>query len=274
MPYQANILINFTTMALIVLGGLGFPVWWDILYTWKKYWGKRFTPRKLFSKLSLHSKVVISMTVLLLFGGSLVVFLLEYTNPATIGELPLWQKILAALFQSVTTRTAGFFSVPQEALRDTTSFLCLILMFIGGSPSGTAGGVKTTTVAMMILAVISIIQGKEDTESFHRKIPEHLVKKGMAVVLISLGVLILSLTSLSLVQEGEFLDIFYECMSALATVGLSKDLTTYLNPAGKLVIIATMYIGRIGPITLALFFNRSRKKGQLRTLPEGSILVG
>lgn len=274
MPYQTNVLINVTTMLLIIMGGIGFPVWWDVVHTAKEKKKNKYTLRKMLSRLSLHSKVVISMTGLLILGGGLIIFLLEYTNPETLGPMSFGHKVMTALFQSVTTRTAGFLTVPQEALRDTTSFICILMMFVGGSPSGTAGGVKTTTIAMMIVAVISIIKGKEDTEAFHRKIPSNLVKKAMAVVMISLGVLVISVISLSLAAEGSFLEIFYECSSALATVGLSKGMTPELNIAGKLVLIVTMYIGRIGPITMALFFNRSRKKGQHRTLPEGSILVG
>lgn len=274
MPYQTNLLVNATTMMLIILGGLGFPVWWDVLRVLREKRKKRYTFRIMLSKLGLHSKVVLSMTLLLLLGGWLAVFVLEYANPDTLGPMNLWQKAMAALFQSVTVRTAGFLTVPQEALKNTTAFLCILLMFVGGSPSGTAGGVKTTTVAMMALAVISIIKGKEDTEAFHRKISENLVKKGMAVVLISLVVLVASVCCLSLVVSVDFMDIFYECVSALATVGLSRGLTSNLGSAGKLILIVTMYIGRIGPITMALFFNRSRKRGQYRSLPEGSILVG
>lgn len=266
MPYQTSFLVNATTMALIVLGGIGFPVWWDVL--------RIFREKKGLSKLNLHSKVVLSMTAALIFGGALIIFLLEYSNPDTIGGLSLPHKLQAALFQSVTTRTAGFLTIPQECLRDTTSFICIILMFIGGSPSGTAGGVKTTTVALMVVAVISVIKGREDTETFHRKIPSNLVKKGMAVVMISLVTLEASILGLSLAENGSFLEILYECTSALATVGLSQGMTARLSIAGKLILIATMYIGRIGPITMALFFNRSKKKGQHRTLPEGSILVG
>lgn len=274
MPYQTSILINMTTMTLIILGGLGFPVWWDVLRALKERKKRKYTLRKTLSKLELHSKVVLTMTVFLVFGGGLLIFLLEYTNPDTIGQMNPAQKVMAALFQSVTTRTAGFLTVPQEALRDTTSFICIILMFIGGSPSGTAGGVKTTTIAMMIMAVISVIRGKEDTEAFHRKISSNLVKKGMAVVLISLAVLVVSVISLSIAESGSFLEIFYECTSALATVGLSKGMTPNFTDIGKMILIVTMYIGRIGPITMALFFNVSRKNGHHRTLPEGRILVG
>ncbi|MEG2439954.1 MAG: TrkH family potassium uptake protein [Acetivibrio sp.] len=274
-PYQGNVLVNFTIMSLIILGGIGFPVWWDVMFQMKERHKKKmnFSPRRFFSKLTLHSKLVISVTFILIFGGMLLILLLEYTNQDTIGTMPFGQKIMAALFQSVTTRTAGFLTVPQESLRDTTSFICIILMFIGGSPSGTAGGVKTITIAMMLITAYCIIRGKEDTEAFHRKIPTSMIRKSIAVVMVSMATLITSTILLSLTESAPFLSILYETASALATVGLSKALTPNLTFLGKVIIIATMYIGRIGPITLALFFNRS-KKTTSRTLPEGKILVG
>ena len=275
LPYQGNVLINLTIITLIVLGGIGFPVWWDVVAQVKEKKSKKlnFNPKRFFSKLTLHSKIVISVTLILIFGGMLLIFLLEYTNPNTLGPMPLWKKLMASLFQSVTTRTAGFLTVPQEKLRDTTSFICIILMFIGGSPSGTAGGVKTVTIAMILISVYCIIKGKEDTEIFHRKIPGSMVRKSLAVVIISMGVLITSTVLLSITESAPFLDIIYETASALATVGLSRGVTGQLTFLGKLIIIVTMYIGRIGPITLALFFNTSRKKKN-RSLPEGKIIVG
>lgn len=274
-PYQGNPLVNLVTMTLIIMGGLGFPVWWDIIHALKTRKKGKPGPRRFFSKLTIHSKLVITATVILILGGTIVILGLEFTNPETIGHMPFWEKVMASMFQSVTTRTAGFLTVPQEQLRDTTAFICIILMFIGGSPSGTAGGVKTVTIAMMMISVYCIIKGREDTEAFHRKIPSTLVKKGMAVVMISLSILIVATIALSITERAPFLDVLYETTSALATVGLTRNLTGNLTFAGKVIIIITMYIGRIGPITMALFFNRSNneKKGS-RTLPEGKILVG
>ncbi len=274
-PYQGNVLINFTIMILIVLGGIGFPVWWDVVEQVKELRKKKFklSPKKFFAKLTLHTKIVITVTLILIFGGMLLIFILEYTNPDTIGTMPLWEKLMASLFQSVTTRTAGFLTIPQECLKDTTAFICIILMFIGGSPSGTAGGVKTVTIAMMILSAYCIMKGREDTEVFHRKVPANIIRKSLAVVMVSLGVLITSTILLSLTENAKFLDVFYETTSALATVGLSRGLTGNLTFLGKIIIIATMYIGRIGPISLALFFNSSKKTTH-RSLPEGKIMVG
>lgn len=267
MPYQGNILVNLTIMALIVLGGLGFPVWWDLAQFIKKR--KQSVP-----KLSLHSKLVITITTVLILGGALSVFMLEYSNPDTIGNMPLWEKIMASLFQSVTTRTAGFLTIPQEALRDTTSFICIILMFIGGSPSGTAGGVKTVTVALMLLSAICMVKGKAETEVFHRKISDNMIRKSLAVIVISMSCLIVSTLLLAFAEpNAAFLDVVYETTSALATVGLSRNLTGSLSVFGKIIIICSMYVGRIGPISLALFFNR-KKKTPSCSLPKGRIMVG
>lgn len=273
-PYQGNILINVVTMTLIILGGIGFPVWWDTLRVWKLKKKEKLKIKKCLSKFSLHSKLVITMTCLLIVGGTLLILLLEFNNPQTIGNMPVWKKILVSLFQSVTTRTAGFLTVPQENLREITSFVCIILMFIGGSPSGTAGGVKTVTIAMMILAAASVIKGNEDTEVFHRKITNTFVKKGMAVVLINMGVLIVMTVILSAMEGKDLLNILYETTSALATVGLTRNLTGSLTVPGRIIIIITMYIGRVGPITLALFFNRKHYGTSARSLPSEKILVG
>lgn len=273
-PYRGNLLINGVTMSLIVLGGLGFPVWWDLIRVARMKEKRKLGFRGLFQKFQLHTKLVLTVTAVLVFGGAMVVMLLEWNNPLTLGPLPWWEKILASLFQSVTTRTAGFLTIPQENFRNATSFFCILLMFIGGSPSGTAGGVKTVTIAMMLLAVVSIVRGKEDTEVFHRKIAESNVKKGMAVVMISLVVLLTSTMILSIVEHAQFIDVFYETTSALATVGLSRGFTGTLSTAGKLIIIVTMYLGRIGPISMALFFNTKKPKANQRRLPGERIIVG
>lgn len=274
-PYRGSYIVNITTMLLIIIGGIGFPVWWDVLRTIKlQLKRKTLKIKEIFIKLELHSKIVISITLLLIILGAAVIFMIEFSNPATLGILPFHQKVLASFFQSVTTRTAGFLTIPQEGLTKESAFFCIVLMFIGGSPSGTAGGVKTITIGVMILAVISIVKGKEDVEIFHRKISDSYVKKSMAVVMMSLGILIISTMLLSVVENGEFLNIFYETASALATVGLSRDFTTTLSVIGKLIIIVTMYIGRIGPITMALFFNTKKGKNNVRRYPTEKIRIG
>lgn len=273
-PYCGNVLINVVTMALIILGGLGFPVWWDCIRVARFKRKNKVTFRELLRKFELHSKVVFTVTGILILTGFALILLIEWNNPDTLGGMPWWKKGLAAMFQSVTLRTAGFFTIPQAAFKDASSLLFLLFMFIGGSPSGTAGGVKTVTVAMLCLAAWSVIKGREDTEVYHRKIKSWYIKKGLAVVLISFFAVLISTTMLLICENKPFLDILFECISAIGTVGLSRDVTGTLSVAGKLIIICAMYIGRIGPITMALFFNSKKSKTNGRTLPEERIIVG
>ena len=230
--------------------------------------------RELVRKFELHSKIVFTVTGMLIIGGFLLILLIEWNNPDTLGNMPWWKKGLAAMFQSVTLRTAGFFTIPQDAFQDASSLIFLILMFIGGSPSGTAGGVKTVTIAMLCLAAWSVVKGREDTEIYNRKIKSWYIKKGLAVVLISLFAVIISTSLLLIIEEKPFLDILFEATSAIGTVGLSRNITGTLSVAGKIVIICAMYIGRIGPITMALFFNTKRAKTGGRSFPEERIIVG
>ena len=272
-PYVANPIVNITTVLLIILGGIGFPVWWSVLDMFCRRRRKRRTLFTGAHHLPLHTKMVLFMTLSLIAGGALLIFLLEYNNPETLGNLPWWQKIQAALFQSVTTRTAGFLTISQAGLRKATAMICCLLMFIGGSPSGTAGGVKTTTVAILVLTVISIIKGRNDTEMFGRKINGNLVRRALSIFMVSFGVMLLAVIALAIVQPGDFIDCLFEVISAIATVGLTRDFTTELTVAGRIIIIVTMYIGLIGPISLALFFN-SRRFVNLKTYPEEKVGVG
>ncbi len=272
-PYVGNPIVNITTMVLIILGGIGFPVWWNVLDILRQRHRKRRGIRVSLHHFSLHTKLVIFMTVTLIVLGAFFVFTLEYNNPATLGELPLWQKIQAAFFQSVTTRTAGFFTISQAGLNKATALICCILMFIGGSPSGTAGGIKTTTTAILILTVVSIIKGRRDTEMFGRKVGDIAVRRALSIFGVSFGVMLLAVIILAAIQPGDFMDCLFEVISAIATVGLSRDFTTELTLAGRIIIIITMYIGRIGPISLALFFN-SKRFVNVKTYPEERVSVG
>lgn len=273
-PYAGNILINMTTMVLIVVGGIGFPVWWDIVRVIAKVKEENFKAKFLFKKLELHSKVAIVTTLLLIVSGAVLIFCLEYTNNDTIGNMPLWEKIMASFFQSITTRTAGFLTISQDSLRESTAFLCILLMFIGGSPSGTAGGIKTVTIATLVISTIAVIKGKPDAELFRRKINFAYCRKALAVSCFSLLVLIVSTFGLSIVQHADFLDILFETTSAIGTVGLTRGITPDLSGIGKVIIILTMYLGRIGPITLALVLNPQKNKGQVCILPEEQVLIG
>ena len=269
--YATNPIINFVTASLIILSGIGYIVWWDVLQNSRKAVGKR---HGLFQNLTLHSKIAITTTWILVFGGGLLIFLFEYRNPLTIGNMSFFDKIQVSLFQSITTRTAGFATVPQQNLTNSSSILCLLLMFIGGSPVGTAGGVKTVTVAVLVVSALATIQNKNDVTLFQRNISKQAVRKAVAVIAMSFGILFISTLLLSAVTNADALDILYETVSATATVGLTRDLTATLNGVGKIIIIGTMYLGRVGPISLALALNSSKKKTNLITNPTEEISVG
>ena len=269
--YATNPMVNFTTEALIILGGIGYIVWWDILRLGQKE-GRQ--SRFLWKRLSLHSKIAISTTLLLIFGGGLLLLLFEFDNPLTIGNLSLFDKLQVSLFQSVTTRTAGFATIPQQNMTNPSSVLCLLLMFIGGSPVGTAGGVKTVTVAILVVSMLATIHNKQEVSLFHRNISRQAVNKAVAVTTMSFAILFTSTILLSAVCDADVLDVLFETVSATATVGLSRDLTPYLNTAGKLIIIGTMYLGRVGPISLALAFSTSKKNTNLIKNPTEEISVG
>ena len=216
------------------------------------------------------------MTVLLIITGTVFVFALEYDNAKTIGNLSFGEKIMASAFHSVSTRTAGFATVSQDGLTAGSKFLSCILMFIGGSPAGTAGGIKTTTAAMLILTCMTVVYGRRDTECFGRRIPVENFRTGFAVVMLALLFLTAAVTMLTIFEPGkDFLDLLYEAVSAIGTVGLSANLTPSLGFGSKLVVMSLMYVGRIGPITIALVFGgKKNPKEFTRELPEKRIMVG
>ena len=275
--YSGSWLINFTTMFLIVMGGLGFPVWHDIAINIKKMTEIKKRPLKwLFTRLCLQSKIVLTMTGLLILCGAVGFFLLEFNNPETMGDMNLLEKMTASLFQSVTTRTAGFATVPQGDLRESSKLLGCMLMFIGGSPAGTAGGVKTTTIAMLLLTVLCVLKNKRDTECFARKIDNNIVRSGITITMITLLFLMSGITALTIFDPGiVFVDLTYEAASAMGTVGLTADLTPILSRGSHVILMILMYVGRIGPLTMALALSgRSDKISKFRELPEENVMLG
>lgn len=275
--YATNPLINITTMLLIILSGIGFLVWNDVITNGRRIFRKEVPKKWWFTRLTLHSKIAIITTVVLIIVGTVFVFVLEYTNADTLGGMTFGEKIMASAFQSVTTRTAGFATISQSGLHTTTKLLCSILMFIGGSPGGTAGGVKTTTIAMLVLTCMTYIKGKKDTECFGRKISTENIRAGIIVVMVSFMVFITGVVVITTIEpvETSFINIMYEVASAVATVGLTAELTPNLTNISQIVLIVLMYIGRLGPLTLALVLGgRSHKNEGKRELPERRILVG
>ncbi len=269
--YAVHPMINVTTSMLIILGGIGYIVWWDVIRV-----GKNFKKQKLkcFSGLTLHSKIALASTGIFLAVGAALFFLFEYNNPQTIGEFSLFGKLQAAFFQSVTTRTAGFATVPQQNLTDASAIVSLFLMFVGGSPVGTAGGVKTVTIAILVFSAFATIRNREDVELFRRRISKQAIGKAVAVVSMSFLIAFTATVLLSAVSGAPALDVMYETFSATATVGLSRNLTSTLSLLGKLIIIVTMYLGRVGPISMVIAFHTKKKKQNIIKNPMEDISVG
>ena len=270
--YVTNPLVNIVTCSLIVVSGIGYIVWWDILRVMKDKSHRRY---RRFRNLTLHSKIAITTTALLVVSGAILFFIFEYNNPLTMKDYSLFEKIQASLFQSVTTRTAGFFTIPQENLSNASSFVCLLLMFIGGSPVGTAGGVKTVTIVVLVASAIASVKNRNEVILFHRTLSKQAVIKAIAVVVTAFAIMFTSTVLLSAVTpSASALDVVYETVSATATVGLTRNLTSSLNLLGKLIIILTMYLGRIGPISLAIAFKTRKINEYIITNPIEDISVG
>ena len=276
MPYADNPLVNFVTIGLIIAAGLGFIVWWDVADKIKKVCRRELSVHRVFRNLRLHSKLVLVTTAVLVLGGTVLIFLFEYHNPKTMGSMPLWQKLMTALFQSVTTRTAGFLTVDQGALSGASVLLCIFLMFIGGSPMGTAGGMKTTTLAVIVLSMISSLQGKEEVEFGNRRVRKSYIQSAIVVMGAGFGVFLTSSILLAAAMpETNLVDIIYETASAIATVGLSRGLTSNLTSIGKWIVIVTMYLGRIGPLTLGTaVVIRGQKRPETTKLAAEDIMIG
>ncbi|MBR6509528.1 MAG: potassium transporter KtrB [Clostridia bacterium] len=269
--YALNPIVNIVTCFLIIMGGIGYIVWWDVWLTLKKAPTKKV---KFLRDLSLHSKIAITATLFLIFIGAALIFIFEYNNSKTMSSYTLFEKIQASIFQSVTTRTAGFATLPQENLTNASSIVCLLLMFIGGSPVGTAGGIKTVTFIVIIVAALSSIRNKEDTVLFGRRITKQAVSKAVAVTFMSFFIMFVSTILLSAVTNASALDVLYETVSATATVGLTRNLTASLDNIGKLIIIFTMYLGRVGPISLAIAFSSKKQNQNIIRNPVEEICVG
>lgn len=259
--YTNDLLINVVSIGLIVLGGLGFIVLSDLIEV--RRW----------NGLSLHTKLVLSTSFGLIALGAVVIFIFEFTNPRTFGALNGLGKTYAALFQSVTPRSGGVSTIDIGAMRQASQFFIVLLMFIGASPGSTGGGIKTTTFATLVGALIAMIRGREDVVFFGYRLAKERVYKAITLTLLAL-IFVTGVTMfLSTTEDAHFLKIMFEATSAFTTTGLSMGLTPDLSPVGKLVIIATMFIGRLGPITLAYALNPKQEK-PLFQYPEGKIMIG
>ncbi len=262
--FNTNKILLITIMTLIVVGGLGFSVWIEI-------WNF-----KSLRKLSFHAKIVITTSLILMFGGAFFLFIFEFNNPATMQGMSLFDKVVNAMFSSITPRTAGFNSISTSEMSMGGRILTMLLMFVGGSPGSTAGGIKTTALGVLFLTVISILKGRDDPEAFGKRLEKATVHKAFAVFTIGL-VIVFSVTFILAFAEAgttiSFENIFYEAISAFATVGLTQGITPELHSVSKAALMAGMYLGRVGPLTVMLALSRHKNPAKL-TYPEGKILIG
>lgn len=259
--YADDWIVNIVSMALIILGGIGFVVMSDVV-DYKKH-----------KRLSLHSKVVLSATGFLIVIGAIVIFIFEFTNQKTLGSLNWSGKILASFFQSVSPRTAGANSVDIGAMRQASQFFIIILMFIGASPGSTGGGIKTTTFTTLIGAMIAMIRGKEDIVLFHYRLGKDRILKAITLTMIALFLVIFVTMLLTTTESQSFLKLLFEVTSAFGTVGLTMGVTPELSFFGKIMISLTMFAGRLGPLTLAYALGPKAEK-ELYRYPEGKITIG
>ncbi len=262
--YTGDLYINLVIIGLVLVGSLGFTVILEI----RKY------PLQ-FKKWSLHSKIVVVMTCLLISFTFLFILLVEYNNDMTLGQRPIGERLLGALFQASGSRTAGISTIDIGGLTDASKFIMLIQMFIGGSPTSTAGGIRTSTLALILLTAVSVIRGRDDINVFKRRIPNSLAARALAISIISLLGLFLFTIALSMLEAIPFIDALFQSSSALSTNGLSVVDTGGLRDISKLVLSLAMFMGRVGPLTLTLALARKHSKGQNSIrYAEEKIMVG
>ena len=262
MVFRDDPVVLLTLIALIGLGGLGFFVWEEVvrLHSWKKF--------------SVYTKLVLLASTVLLLGGAVLICLLEWNNPATLGAMPVWQKLLNGLFQSMTVRTAGFAAVDQAGLTDGGKVVSMVLMLIGGSSGSTAGGMKTVTALALFLFVLARVRGRAKVCVFKRTIPAGQVMDAMTISFIMVGLAITGAVLVSVWSPVGFLDSLYESISAIATVGLTSGVTPVLTLPGKLLIIVYMYFGRVGVLTLSLGFLMGDKAQERFQYANTNLLIG
>lgn len=261
MDFHHDIVINLTIMTLIIIGGLGFAVISEI-------YSKRFR------KISLHSWLVLRTTGILILAGAIIFFLLEFNNTNTLGNLSIQDKLLSSLFQSVTPRSAGFSTVDISSLGDTAKLLLIVLMFIGTSPGSTGGGIKTTTFVAILISIFCTLKNKRQITIRGRALAKETTEKAVALAALAIMWIILVTGLLTLTERSDFLPLLFETVSAFSTVGLSLGITANLSDIGKLLLILTMFIGRVGFLTLAFAIGKRRVAGNQAKYPETKIMVG
>ena len=277
--YQNHSFMLFVTAALVILGGLGFMVWFDLLHNYRnqKKSAHSFSHRRFFLKLSLHSKIVIVMSAFLIVSGTVILFLAEGNNPLTIGNLSISGRLQNSFFMSVSSRTAGFSTFPTSGLNTGTQLILWVYMFIGGSPASTAGGIKTTTFMITLLMVYNIYKGNKEVHIFDKRIPRRFIIHSFAILSMAIAVIFTSLIILSFSESYPLFDLAVEVVSAFTTVGFTHQVTPTLSFISRITILALMFIGRVGPITMLIsFVNKSHKQQEKEEIgyPSGEVLLG
>jgi len=262
--YVSDPIVSLVIPMLIIIGGIGFAVWEDVFQ------------QSNFYKLRLHTKIAITMTAFFIISGTIGFYILEHNNPATMQGLSPMGKLLASFFQSVTTRTAGFNTISQDGMTIASKFISIILMFIGGAPGSTAGGIKVVTVGVLAFAAYAVIKGTSQVTMFKRRISYNAILRAMTIVMISLFVVATGIIILSIVEKTLFINIIFEVVSAFGTVGLTLGITPNLTVVGKLTIITIMFFGRVGVLTVALSLLMGMNSGGSDKIkyPEEKIMVG
>ncbi len=259
--------INGVFTFLIISGGLGFTVLAEL-------YRRIVNPETRYRKLALHTRMVLTMTAILLVAGTVFLLAMEHGNPATMGDLGWPGRIMASFFTSVTPRTAGFNTVTTGNLKTVSLFFVVMLMFVGGSAGSTAGGVKTTTFYTLVASVISTCRGHSSVHTFGRRLDSDTIHASLAIITLSLS-LVVTVTLLLLITEGgSLIDCLFETTSAFGTVGLSTGVTPNLSKVGRAIITLTMFAGRLGPLTFALAFTRTQREKRQFRYPEENIIIG
>jgi trk system potassium uptake protein len=269
--YQGSLLLNMVITGLIIFGGIGYEVILELYLMLRE----RITNSSIRTVRSLNFRVAISTTIFLLLGGTLAIWLIEMRNTQTLGVLGTGQQLLAAWFQAVTSRTAGFNTIDISKMTTAGLFITIALMLVGGCPGGTAGGIKTTTARILASSTYAVLQGKESVVLYRRQVPNTLILKAVGVTFGSIMTVVVATIVISLVEPPalNFIQILFEVVSAFGTVGLSMGITADLTPVSKLVLVATMYIGRVGVLLLISALLGDPKSTSIR-YPEESLLVG
>ncbi|HIZ55159.1 MAG TPA: TrkH family potassium uptake protein [Firmicutes bacterium] len=265
-PFANDPLVILTIAFLIIFGGIGFIVFYDLLTSRRR--GKKV------HHLLLHSKIVLVTTGILLLLGTVCFLIFEYRN--TLDGMGFFQKLMVSFFSSTTSRTAGFAAVDYGQVSDMTKFLTIILMFVGASPGSTGGGIKTATLVVVVMSVISVMRGYNDTIIFHKRVDKNTVYKAMALIFVSMFLLVIALGVLVLLEpDFHALDLLFEAVSAYSTTGLSSAGTPNLSDPSQAILIFLMYIGRVGPLSFVLALSASHgSHGRNTTLPEGKVMIG